>query len=185
MPIYVGAQDTSTTAGIPIATEYDCWWNADDIDGIRWNYLDSNVGGVIGSGTVGGTYHGNLYRVTSLTAVGDGMSFSSGVFTFPSTGLWKMHINLATRRGEAGMSIVQLKTEKSTDSGASYSTPSGEQYEWNNSYEYNDYMNIGLYNFFNVTNASTTRVRFALWNSVGKTVKLRKMQCIFEFTKVG
>lgn len=176
---------TWADAGGGIATEYDAWWNADDIDPIRWNYLDSNVGGVIGSGTVGGTYHGNLYRVTSLTSVGNGMSFSSGVFTFPSTGFWKIHISLATRRNEAGMAIVQLKVEKSTNSGTSYSTASGEQYEWNNSYEYNDYQNNDFYNFFNVTNASTTRVRFALWNSVGKMVKLHKMQCIFEFTKVA
>ena len=173
MPLYVGAQNTSTTAGSTIATEYDCWWNADDIDPTDWSY------DIIGSGSS----HGALTRVTSLTAIGDGMSNSSGVFTFPSTGFWKIHVSLASRRNEAGTATVQLKMEKSTDSGGSWTTLE-QIHEWRNDYTYNDYMNNDLWNFFNVTDASTSRIRFSLWNTNSMNVKIQKRQGLFEFTKV-
>tara|TARA_X000000368_G_C23049656_1_gene720747 strand:- start:89 stop:847 length:759 start_codon:yes stop_codon:yes gene_type:complete len=169
---------TWADAGGGIATEYDAFWEPDGVDPVDYSW------GIIGSGVVSGTYYGNLARVTSLSAVGNGMSESAGVFTFPSTGFWKIHVSLGTRRNETGTATVQLKMEKSTDSGSSWSTLN-ETFEWRNDYATNDYMNNDLYNFFNVTNATTTRLRFSLWNTNSMSIKLQKKQCLFEFTKVA
>ena len=83
---------------------------------------------------------------------GTGMSQSSGVFTFPSTGLWKIsgHYLISCVSGETSGGLL---TQISSDSGSSYTYIGGvfESQHTNTSAAFN--------HLINVTNASTFRFK--------------------------
>ena len=83
---------------------------------------------------------------------GTGMTESSGIFTFPSTGLWKV-TGCFLITAASGDTSVGLVTQVSTDSGSSFVTTSGcfESQHQNTS--------AGFQTLVNVTNASTTRFK--------------------------
>ena len=129
----------------------------------------------------------NLERVDNATfsKIGTGMSESSGVFTFPSSGLYRIGVmaHIYIPSGNDGASGVN--TQVSSDSGSNYeivavawagSTAGGQWYGSHPS-EY----------FINVTNASTFRVRFS-GNSMASAILVGhsdRNQTAFSFIKVG
>jgi len=83
---------------------------------------------------------------------GTGMSQSSGVFTFPSTGLWKVSGSLLIVAGAGDVSCGVL-TYGSSDSGSNY-TIIGGAFESQNTNTSGSFQQL-----INVTNASTFRFK--------------------------
>jgi hypothetical protein len=84
---------------------------------------------------------------------GTGMTHSSGVFTFPNTGLWKVEFNFRTNlvsTDTSGGALIRL----STDSGSNYTDIAGA---FENRNSNSSCLTQAL---INVTNASTFRVLF-------------------------
>ena len=102
-------------------------------------------------------------RSTSSTAtyVGTGMSHSSGVFTFPSTGKW--HIKY--HAGVKGDNIAEVRSKSyidvSTDSGSNWTTIT-RSYATFHASGMATYEGADTDDVMDVTNASTFRVRFGI-----------------------
>lgn len=169
---------TWAAAGGGVATEYDCWGMGSGTGGssyVRWNYT------VIGLGAAADGYT-NWYRLSGLTPVGNGMSESAGVWTFPSTGMWKIQLHLNNRLASNGNYTQQLRPEFSSNSGTSYTNK--PVFEWLQSYSAQSYALETMLYFQNITNATNDRLRFSLWNSDPYTQGF--MECSkIEFTKVA
>ena len=91
------------------------------------------------------------------------MSESSGIFTFPSTGVYKIEFNAHfSKNGEIGQinSYIMTTTNNSSYSEASYSQVSIKQAQSN-------YTGQSSHNcfIFNVTNTTTHKVRFDITGS--------------------
>jgi len=155
--------DTPPLGGI---TEADQWRLTADI---------SNPSGDVSS---------NLERVDDATfsKIGTGMSESSGIFTFPSTGLYQVTQSIQINaNSDAFMGVY---TKVSTDSGSSYTnialTAAGIT-----SGSTNATSTISV--FINVTNASTFRVKFEYVSFAGATVKgdTAQNETAFMFIRLG
>lgn len=90
--------------------------------------------------------------------IGTGMSESSGVFTFPSTGKWLMLIH-ASFYSATDLYYVGIRTYVSGDSGSSYSKRS-EVYTQNVTGGATKYTHANIFVGLDVTNSSTFRVKF-------------------------
>ena len=90
--------------------------------------------------------------------IGSGMSESSGVFTFPSTGIYLLLTNHAMN---TSASYCGVEIKMSSDSGSSYSTVSYGQITNTN----NGYHHMSLHAVVDVQNASTYRVLLEAYNS--------------------
>ena len=90
---------------------------------------------------------------TGYAKAGTGMTHSSGIFTFPSTGLWKVVFSFRTNLVSADTSAGAI-IDLSTDTGANFTEISGA-FENRNS-------NSSLHTqaLINCTNTSTFQVRF-------------------------
>jgi len=101
----------------------------------------------------------NLERVDDATfsKIGTGMSLSSGVFTFPSTGLYQVIANPMIRSSGDANSYVRIHA--SSDSGSNYDiiAYANGGGDVTNSISTNAYAS----SFVNVTNASNFRVKFS------------------------
>ena len=96
--------------------------------------------------------------------LGTGMTESSGVFTFPSSGYWEVNAYMTAYDSGGNVIEVFLYIDVSTDSGSNYDVAavagssiasiSGFPRSFTNAKK-----------FFKVTNASTTRVRFKYYFS--------------------
>ena len=165
---------TWADAGGGVATEYDAWTGSDG-DPVRF---DNTVIGLTSADD--GWF--NWSRVTSLTPVGSGMTESAGVWTFPSTGMWKIQLHLSIRITSAGTATVQLTPQFSSNSGTSYTNQ--PIFEWRNNSNYSAYSLESHIHFQNVSNATNDRIRFSLWNTSSLNMRLQAMTKI-EFTKVA
>ena len=86
---------------------------------------------------------------------GTDVTMSSGVISFPSTGLYKLTIDLQGRQGSSSVTYVGFTWEHSSDSGGSYSTV------WRrltNSIS-GGYFTLMSDFYYNVTNISTQRLK--------------------------
>lgn len=169
---------TWADAGGGIATEYDCW----DMGGtsgagtyVRWNYT------VLGLGAAADGYT-NWYRLSGLTPVGNGMTESAGVWTFPSTGMWKIQLHLNTVLASNGAYTQQLRPEFSSNSGTSWTNKT--IFEWYQTLNSQSYSLETMLYFQNITNTTNDRLRFSVWNSNPYTQSFRGVSKI-EFTKVA
>jgi len=122
-------------------TELDIWQLTSDIA------LGSSSQAVISS---------NLSRWgENWEKIGTGMSESSGVFTFPSTGKWKIMAKLYFRA--SGTAYYQgMLIDVSTNSGSNYYLRSYAYQNANN----NEYVDTTAFLYLDVTDASAFRVRF-------------------------
>ena len=110
----------------------------------------------------------NLTRPTAdgFTQIGTGMTESSGVFTFPSTGLYHVSVVAAmlTNNGAAAFASVRIfaTTDNSTYNtrSSAYSSSSGT----------NEYCSTYNHLLFNVTNTSTHKIKFGTEMSGNITV---------------
>jgi hypothetical protein len=100
----------------------------------------------------------NLERVDDATfsKIGTGMTESSGIFTFPSTGTYLVTFNANFRRGFSD-SIVNIVIEATTDNSSYGNVSSGYN---NASTTTNGYNNVETKALINVTDISNVKVRF-------------------------
>ena len=133
------------------------------------------------------TISANLERVddASFSKMGTGMTESSGVFTFPSTGLYRIQVIGLFLIASGNDGAAELVTSVSSDSGSNYDVMamafsgnlSGSQ----------TYMTHPSETFVNVTNASTFRVKFetgSMANCILAGVTDYNMTS-FSFTRLG
>jgi len=110
----------------------------------------------------------NLERVDSdgFGKIGTGMSESSGVFTFPSTGVWKIEFIMSTLyEGDNRYSIMGIQT---CLDGSSYG-PAAGQYVSINNVSNNWYGNGAISFIFDVTDVSTHKCQFKVTHAESGT----------------
>ena len=93
---------------------------------------------------------------------GEDMSVSSGVFTFPSTGIYEVLCKVSGSRSGGSNKYCVWRVYMSTDSGGSYLLRSQGTQGMTN-YSGTNTINIFTPTIVKVTNASTTRIRFATY----------------------
>ena len=98
---------------------------------------------------------------TVFTKVGTGMTESSGIFTFPSTGIWLIDMQINTFSQTGLSSWIELTCAYSTDGGSNYATDKIYSYDHveyqMGYYAYNTQMTQGI---IDVTDTSNWRVKF-------------------------
>jgi hypothetical protein len=112
----------------------------------------------------------NLERVDDATfaKIGTGMTESSGIFTFPSTGLYLLSISVFFHsRGNDEFGTV--KTNVSSDSGSSFSEIAHCQ--GGNANNNPVTHNTSIENFVNVTNTSNFQIKFSVSSQTYNDVK--------------
>ena len=106
-----------------------------------------------------GDINANLERVDDATfaKIGTGMTESSGIFSFPSTGLYHIFANVFfNSKGNDAYGDVYIQV--STDGGSNYTSIALAEGGNNNNAEVNH--TVSIQNFINVTNISNFRVKF-------------------------
>ena len=94
----------------------------------------------------------------NFAGIGTGMSESSGIFTFPSTGIYLLMSQHAMNTS-AGYAGVQMRI--SSDSGSSYNTISYGQITNTN----NGYHALSLHGIADIQNVSTYRMKLEAYNN--------------------
>tara|TARA_B100000401_G_C52797440_1_gene716706 strand:+ start:165 stop:794 length:630 start_codon:yes stop_codon:yes gene_type:complete len=98
---------------------------------------------------------------TVFSKIGTGMTESSGVFTFPSTGIWLIDMQIGTFSQNGLSSWIELTCAYSTNGGSSYTTDkifSYDHVEYQMGYyAYNTQMTQGI---VDVTDTSNFKVKF-------------------------
>lgn len=125
---------------------------------------------------------GNIERPDDavFAKIGSGMTNSSGIFSFPETGLYWLMFNIDGDSSSGGVSTV---IEASTDSGSSY-----DAIAWGHNGDGQGWYVAGMTSaLFNVTNISTARCKFRLagsgtFNIYGHT---DRNATFFTFIRVG
>ena len=128
----------------------------------------------------------NLSRVddASFSKLGTGMSVSSGVWSFPGTGLWKVSMNVSCYFTVADLAIRCI-IQISSDSGANWDNTAdfkcGET-------EYRSFGHGAGEAFVNVTNVSTIKLRFSFTSiSSGNEIigESGRSTTYFSFMRLG
>ena len=150
-------------------------------DGSANQYIKTDGSGNLGFATLpaaGGITEADEWRITSdytgtsafLTAnwsrvsgnfdkIGTGMSQSSGLFAFPSTGIWLVSFQCLAYSYDTSYNYIGGSIRDTTDNGSNFGT-GVEQFTWMASGA-NRYVTCGLMQFmFDVTDVSTHKVRF-------------------------
>ena len=127
------------------------------------------------------TAHGEFEKI------GSGMSESSGVFTFPETGLWKIEATVQFYGDANAYGRVQINW--STNSGTSYTSSGwGDNSSWGQPNGNNGQYQTIISSIINVTNASTFRVTFEAEqqdDSDGKVYGASADATYIEFTRLA
>ena len=127
------------------------------------------------------TAHGEFEKI------GSGMSESSGVFTFPETGLWKVQATVQFYGDANAYGRVQINW--STNSGTSYTASGwGDNSSWGQPNGNNGQYQTIISSIINVTNASTFRVTFEAEqqdDSDGKVYGASADATYIEFTRLA
>jgi len=111
---------------------------------------------ITATGTGVGVFTANWERNdTNFDKVGTGMSESSGIFTFPSTGIWKIDFQ-ATGKNDAQTDYVSYQIETTPDN----STYSAAAYQYAACNTGNSFCDFYMSVIFDVTSTSTHKVRF-------------------------
>ena len=123
-------------------TEADEWRIASDYTGTS-NFLTANWSRVSGN----------------FDKIGTGMSQSSGLFAFPSTGIWLISFQCLAYCYDTSYDYIGGSIRDTTDDGSNFGT-GVEQFTWMASGA-NRYSTCGLMQFmFDVTDVSTHKVKF-------------------------
>jgi hypothetical protein len=114
---------------------------------------------------------------------GAGMSESSGVFTFPSTGYWVVNAKMSGYLNAGAVGVIRVDIEVSDDSGSTYATVNrglhgGSSAHW--------YSTDAVW-VVDVTDASTYRVRFNFFDQNGNAESYfaTGRDSVFQFIRVG
>ena len=116
--------------------------------------------------------------------VGTGMSESSGIFTFPSTGIYRIRFSQSTYNiGAAENRYIGAFIRRSTDSGSNYSILREQYGHINNDNACTT--TVVTSNFLDVTDASTFRVKFTVSAENNSTLNGGSYGTYVEFLKFG
>tara|TARA_X000001382_G_scaffold89528_1_gene64184 strand:- start:568 stop:1416 length:849 start_codon:yes stop_codon:yes gene_type:complete len=128
----------------------------------QWRLTTSFTGdaGPIGS---------NLERndSTGYGSIGTGMSESSGTFSFPSTGIYKIDFFWQGYRNAADDNQIFGEIFITTDGSSSYTSVAHALYSSNYA---NQRLTVSTSYFFDVTNTSTHKVRFSISSNSGNNM---------------
>ena len=147
-------------------------------DGSSGQFLKTDGSGNLSFAAGGGITEADEWRITSdytgtsafLTAnwsrvsgnfdkIGTGMSQSSGLFAFPSTGIWLVSFQCLAYSYDTSYNYIGGSIRDTTDNGSNFGT-GVEQFTWMASGA-NRYSTCGLMQFmFDVTDVSTHKVKF-------------------------
>jgi len=166
-----GTGATSYTAGI---TEYDVWRLTSDVT------------------TTGQDLTSNLARTTAIgfQKIGTGMSESSGVFTFPGTGIWEVYARFSANNGanKIRSASVQIQYTSNNSSFAQVLSGTGNMYDDGTE---NTYF-VGDTKFtFDITDTANQKVKFRLTSDdsaatfQGVSSTTSGNGCVFIFTRLG
>jgi len=129
----------------------------------------------------------NLERVddASFSGIGTGMTLSSGVYTFPATGLYQVHVN----------AMFQVQNDPNVDLNTFVSSNSGGAYDQTaiarGGKSSSNFTNTGTTStcMVNVTNASNFRVKFTLSDVASGDTRLQSgtdtNKTTFTFIRLG
>ena len=111
----------------------------------------------------------NLERVDDATfaKIGTGMTESSGIFTFPETGLYQVRFNGGSVRSTSGNFNVYIYLDGTSDN--SNYDGLAEGHESINPNQSINWASVSAETFFNCTNTSTHKVRFRVGGGNGTT----------------
>ena len=120
-------------------------------------YINSSIS--VSSGTM--TLTANWERGTSAQfgSIGSAMTQSSGIFTFPSTGIYYCSINGSFYRGTGDRRYIGFTIQTTTDN-SSYSNVTSNYDSISGDTNSNTYAHVTSTAVFDVTNTSTHKVRF-------------------------
>ena len=118
---------------------------------------------------------------TFFAQIGTGMSQSSGVFTFPQTGVYFV---LAQLQMNGSASYAGVSVEVSTDSGGSYG---GFTYGYQNMSTVGGYHHLGLHGICDIANVSTHRLRMLAVNNASTQYSgnTNNYRCGMTFIRIG
>jgi len=121
----------------------------------------------------------------NFTKIGDGMSVSSGYWTFPSTGIWRIEI-VRDAYVNGNDREVRVMIYRSTD-GSSYSAMT-ENASNIKDFSNNAHGQVVSQAIFDVTNTSTHKVYFRILNDNASTYTIGRTsenQTYMTFTRLG
>ena len=119
----------------------------------EWRVASDN--GETNDSTIGGWERND----TDFAQIGTGMTQSSGVFTFPATGIYKVEFYATSRRAaNQNLNVVRYRLQVSTDSGSNFSTRAFASSQMASAGDNQETFSCGSA-IIDVTNASTFRVR--------------------------
>ena len=114
------------------------------------------------------TFDANFTRNTNMPAIGSAMTLSSGVFTFPTTGIWEVYLAANVYDGTPN-AYSTLYIYKSTDGGSNWSTIGlGSDSLWDD--DQNVYCNPTCSATVDVDNTSNIKVKLSIANEQGAHV---------------
>ena len=118
---------------------------------------------------------------TFFAQIGTGMSQSSGVFTFPQTGVYFV---LAQLQMNGSASYAGVSLEVSTNSGGSYG---GFTYGYQNMRTVGGYHHLGLHGICDIANVSTHRLRMLAVNNASTQYSgnTNNYRCGMTFIRIG
>ena len=126
---------------------------------------------------------------TAFDKIGNGMSESSGIFTFPSAGIWAIDAQINTFSTVGLSSWIELSMSYSTNSGASFTDYIMQTYDHVEfGMGYYAYNTQTLHGVIDVLDASTWRVKFRLGaanNSIRFSGGTDNKTNNFRFIKLG
>ena len=162
LPAISGASLTGIAAGITMANSWNC--------SSGFNYQS--------------TTDITSWSEDTTGKIGTGMSNSSGIFTFPSTGIYRVRFSQSSYNiGAAEVRYVGAFVNWSTNSGGSY-TILREQYGHIN----NDNActtTVVTSNYLDVTDTSTTRIKFSVAAENNSTLNGGYYGTFVEFIRLG
>ena len=137
----------------------------------------------------------NLSRVTNQNynvsfPLGTGMTESSGIFTFPSTGWWLVSCGFLVKTSNSNSSATSyniMYLQSTDDNGSNWATPTEGFANWHSG-EYNQYSSGYCTQTFDITDLSNDKVRFSFDTSNATYGELRGSnndQTWFEFMKLA
>ena len=162
LPAISGASLTGIAAGITMANSWNC--------SSGFNYQS--------------TTDITSWSEDTTGKIGTGMSNSSGIFTFPSTGIYRVRFSQSSYNiGAAEVRYVGAFVNWSTNSGGSYSILR-EQYGHIND-DNACTTTVVTSNYLDVTDTSTTRIKFSVAAEVNSTLNGGSYGTLVEFIRLG
>ena len=162
LPAISGASLTGIAAGITMANSWNC--------SSGFNYQS--------------TTDITSWSEDTAGKIGTGMSNSSGIFTFPSTGIYRVRFSQSSYNiGAAEVRYVGAFVNWSTNSGGSYSILR-EQYGHINN-DNSCTTTVVTSNYLDVTDTSTTRIKFSVAAENNSTLNGGYYGTFVEFIRLG